>query len=156
MEVVASRDRRVIAIIDYAHNELSYQALFSSMRSEYPDRRIIAVFGAPGDKAVERREALPRVAGQYADLLIYTEEDPAHERVEDICAELAAHTPAGVAHRIICDREQAVEAAIRDAYEHDGESLVLLLAKGDETRQHRGDEYPEVKSDLALARELID
>ena len=155
MEVVASADRRVVAIIDYAHNELSYQALFSSVQKEYPGRRIIALFGAPGDKAVERREALPRIAGQYADLLIYTEEDPAHERVEDICAELASHTPAGVAHITICDREEAVAYAIHDAYAHNGESVVLLLAKGDETRQHRGDEYPEVKSDLALARELI-
>ena len=155
MEVVASADRRVVAIIDYAHNELSYQALFSSVQKEYPGRRIIALFGAPGDKAVERREALPRIAGQYADLLIYTEEDPAHERVEDICAELTSHTPAGVAHITICDREEAVAYAIHDAYAHNGESVVLLLAKGDETRQHRGDEYPEVKSDLALARELI-
>ena len=106
-------------------------------------------------RRVERREALPRIAGQYADLLIYTEEDPAHERVEDICAELASHTPAGVAHITICDREEAVAYAIHDAYAHNGESVVLLLAKGDETRQHRGDEYPEVKSDLALARELI-
>ena len=156
MEVVASADRRVVAIIDYAHNQLSYQALFSSVQKEYPGRRIIALFGAPGDKAVERREALPRIAGQYADLIIYTEEDPAHERVEDICAELASNTPAGVEHLTICDREEAVAHAIRDAYAHDGESVVLLLAKGDETRQHRGDEYPEVKSDLALARELIE
>ena len=155
MEVVASADRRVVAIIDYAHNELSYQALFSSVQKEYPGRRIVALFGAPGDKAIERREALPCIAGQYADLIIYTEEDPAHERVEDICAELASHTPAGVAHITICDREEAVAYAIHDAYAHNGESVVLLLAKGDETRQHRGDEYPEVKSDLALARELI-
>lgn len=155
MEVVATPDRRIIALIDYAHNELSYQALFSSVEQEYPGRRIIAVFGAPGGKAQERREALPRVAGAYADLIIYTEEDPAHERVEDICDELAAHTPAGVAYRIICDREQAVAAAFEDARAHDGESVVLLLAKGDETRQHRGDEYPEVKSDLALAREIL-
>ena len=34
-------------------------------------------------------------------------------------------------------------------------AVVLLLAKGDETTQHRGDEYPEVKSDLALAREFL-
>ena len=155
MEVVATPDRRIIALIDYAHNELSYQALFSSVEREYPGRRIIAVFGAPGGKAQERREALPRVAGAYADLIIYTEEDPAHERVEDICAELAAHTPAGVDHRIVCDREQAIAEAFADARAHEGESVVLLLAKGDETRQHRGDEYPEVKSDLALAREIL-
>ena len=155
MELVSSGDRHVLAIVDYAHNELSFDALFSSVKRQYPDRRIIAVFGAPGDKAQERRSTLPRVAGAYADLLVYTEEDPAHEAVEDICAELAANTPAGVAHKIIPDREEAVTRALRTALADERPSVVLLLAKGDETRQHRGDSYPEVKSDLSLAREIL-
>ena len=155
MELVSSGDGHVLAIVDYAHNELSFDALFSSVKRQYPDRRIIAVFGAPGDKAQERRSALPRVAGAYADLLIYTEEDPAHEAVEDICAELSANTPAGVAHRIIPDREEAVAHALHTALADKQPSVVLLLAKGDETRQHRGDSYPEVKSDLSLAREIL-
>ena len=86
-------------------------------------------------------------------MIIYTEEDPAHERVEDICAELAANTPEGVAHEEIPDREAAVARAFEAA--GSGPAVVLLLAKGDETTQHRGDEYPEVKSDLALAREIL-
>lgn len=156
MEIVSSPDGRVIAVVDYAHNELSFETLFSSVKHEYPTRRIIAVFGAPGGKAYERREALPRVAGKYADLIIYTEEDPAHDLVEDICADLVRNTPAGVAHEEIYDREQAIRYAIDDARAHEGESVVLLLAKGDETCQHRGDDYPEIKSDLAIARELLE
>ena len=155
MELVSSGDGHVLAIVDYAHNELSFDALFSSVKRQYPDRQIIAVFGAPGDKAQERRSTLPRVAGAYADLLIYTEEDPAHEAVEDICAELAANTPAGVAYEVIPDREAAVARALRTALAGERPSVVLLLAKGDETRQHRGDSYPEVKSDLSLAREIL-
>lgn len=155
MEIVATPDQHVIAIVDYAHNELSFETLFSSVKREYPDRRIIALFGAPGGKAQERREALPRVAGKYADLIIYTEEDPAHERVEDICAELASHTPEGVAYETICDREEAVAHALEVARTESKDAVVLLLAKGDETRQHRGDEYPEVESDLALAQRLL-
>lgn len=155
MEIVATPDQHVIAIVDYAHNELSFETLFSSVKHEYPGRRIIALFGAPGGKAQERREALPRVAGKYADLIIYTEEDPAHERVEDICAKLAAHTPAGVSHEEICDREEAVAHALEVARAGAEDAVVLLLAKGDETRQHRGDDYPEVESDLSLARRLL-
>lgn len=155
MELVPSADGRVLAIVDYAHNELSFKTLFGSVKAEYPERRIIAVFGAPGGKAQERREVLPRVAGEYADLIIYTEEDPAHERVEDICAELASNTPAGVAHEVICDREVAVRRALEAGMDAPEGAVVLLLAKGDETRQHRGDDYPEVKSDLALAREFL-
>ena len=155
MELVPSPDGHVLAIVDYAHNELSYQALFSSVKEEYPDRRIVALFGAPGGKAYERREALPRVAGAYADHIVYTEEDPAHDRVEDICAELVSHTPAGVSCEVILDREDAVRRVLESALGDERPSVVLLLAKGDETRQHRGDEYPEVKSDLAIARETL-
>ncbi|MDO4442513.1 MAG: UDP-N-acetylmuramoyl-L-alanyl-D-glutamate--2,6-diaminopimelate ligase [Slackia sp.] len=153
MELVASADENTVCIVDYAHNELSFETLFSSVAREYPGRKVIAVFGAPGGKAVERRECLPRVAGRYADLIVYTEEDPAHERVEDICAELAANTPEGVAHEEIYDREAAVQRAFEAAQSEP--SVVLLLAKGDETTQHRGDDYPEVKSDLAMAREIL-
>lgn len=155
MELVSSADGHVLAIVDYAHNELSFETLFKSVKAEYPDRRVVALFGAPGGKAHERREALPRVAGAYADHLVYTEEDPAHDRVEDICAELVKNTPAGVSHEVILDREQAVTTVLERALEAPEPSAVLLLAKGDETRQHRGDEYPEVKSDLALAREVL-
>lgn len=154
MELVASADGNTVCIVDYAHNELSFETLFSSVAREYPGRKIIAVFGAPGGKAEERRACLPRVAGRYADLIVYTEEDPAHERVEDICAELAANTPEGIAHEEIYDREIAVRRAFEAA--QDEPSVVLLLAKGDETTQHRGDEYPEVKSDLMLAREILE
>ena len=156
MELVSSADGKVLAIVDYAHNELSFETLFKSVKAEYPDRRVVALFGAPGGKAQERREALPRVAGAYADHIVYTEDDPAHERVEDICAELASNTPAGVSHEVILDREQAVRQVLASVLAAAERSVVLLLAKGDETRQHRGDEYPEVKSDLAIAREVLE
>lgn len=111
MEIVASSDEESLAIVDYAHNELSFKTLFESVKNDYPGRKIIAVFGAPGGKAEERRECLPRVAAQYADFVIYTEEDPAHERVEDICAELAANTPSNLSYRGLVDREQAIGAS---------------------------------------------
>ena len=159
MEVVKNSDASTIAIVDYAHNKLSFEALFKSVKEEYPDRLVVSVFGAPGDKALERRQQLPEAAAPYSDLIIYTEEDPAHEKVEDICATLAANTPAGTQYEIICDREKAIAFGVdfaRNAWmQSSKKTILLLLAKGDETRQHRGDEYPEVKSDLQIARELL-
>lgn len=153
MELVVSPDERVVAIVDYAHNELSFEALFASIKKEYPGRKIIAVFGAPGGKALERREQLPKAAAKHADLVIFTEEDPAHERVEDICAEMAANMPEGAAYEIMPDRACAIKRALEAT---EGEPAVLaLLAKGDETRQHRGNDYVPVKSDLQIAREFL-
>ena len=155
MEIVRSADNHVTAIVDYAHNKLSFETLFASVKKEYPEHRIISLFGAPGGKAHERREQLPQAAAPYSDLIIYTEEDPAHDKVEEICAELASNTPADTPHTIILDREEAVAFAIHEAQQSTEPCVVLLLAKGDETRQHRGDDYPLVKSDLALAQELL-
>ncbi len=155
MEIVRSADEHVTAIIDYAHNKLSFETLFGSIKKEYPHHRIIALFGAPGEKAYERREQLPQAAAPYSDLIIYTEEDPGHDCIEDICADLARNTPDTTPYKIIYDREEAVTFALEAARASDTPCVVLLLAKGDETRQHRGNEYPLVKSDLAIAQEIL-
>ena len=49
------------------------------MKKEFPGYRIIALFGAPGGKAYERRTELPQEAAKWADYLIYTEEAPAND-----------------------------------------------------------------------------
>lgn len=76
MEVYANADEKVSVIVDYAHNRLSFETLFRSVREEYPGRRIVTVFGCPGYKAYDRRKDLGEISGQYSDLVILTEEDP--------------------------------------------------------------------------------
>ena len=155
MELIGGEPDHVIGLVDYAHNKLSYQRLFASLAQEFPGRKITALFGCPGNKAQERRAELPQEAARFADYLIYTEEDPAHERVEDICAEMARNTPAGVRYTVEVDREQAIRLAVREALADPEPSIVCLLAKGDETRQHRGDEYPAMVPDGTVFREAL-
>ena len=147
MELLETGDPRVSALVDYAHNKLSYQRFFSSVSKEFAGRKIIALFGAPGDKAQERRRELPEEASRWADYIIYTEEDAAHERTEDICAEMAANTPEGQPHEVICDRPAAIARAVELALAADGGAIVCLLAKGDETRQHEGDLFVPCEPD---------
>lgn len=150
MELLPSPTPRVVGIVDYAHNKLSYQRFFSSISKEFPGRSIIAVLGAPGGKAYERRQELPEEASKWADVLIYTEEDPAGEPVEQICRQLADATPEGQAHEVIVDRPQAVRRAVELALQSERGAVVCLLAKGDETRQHVGDSYVPCETDGAL------
>ena len=147
MELLETADPKVCALVDYAHNKLSYQRFFSSVSKEFAGRRIIALFGAPGGKAHERRRELPQEASKWADLIIYTEEDPARERTEDICAELAANTPEGQAYEVICDRPAAIARAVEEAFAAPEGAVVCLLAKGDETRQHEGDRFVPCETD---------
>ena len=71
METYMSADKNVIAVVDYAHNKLSFDKLFSSTRKEYPDYDIISIFGCPGKKAFIRRRDLGTIAGMYSKKYIW-------------------------------------------------------------------------------------
>lgn len=47
MEIYSSKDKKIVSIVDYAHNELSFRKVYETTRYEYPDRKIIVVFGCP-------------------------------------------------------------------------------------------------------------
>lgn len=148
MELYHTTSPNLLGLIDYAHNQLSFNKLFASLARELPGWRIIALFGAAGDKAFERRKTLPEAAAQWSDYLVYTNEDPGHEPPEDICNAMAANTPAGIAHTVIVDRDAAVAHAVDIALSEDQPAIVCLLAKGDETYMHIGDAFVPCKTDL--------
>lgn len=95
----------------------SFRSARFSRRSSalFPASPVIAVFGAAGGKAQERREQLPREAAPYSDLMIFANEDPAHEDPMKVCRELAEHVPDDTPNKIILDREAAVHAAFKAA-----------------------------------------
>lgn len=155
MELLPSPGTKVVALVDYAHNKLSYQRFFPSVKEEFPGYRIIAVFGAPGGKAYERRRELPQEAAKYADHIIYTEEDPANDPVEEICQQMADATPEGTSYEVILDREEAIRRAVQLGYEGEGPAILCLLAKGDETRQHEGNEFVPCRTDGDIYQEAV-
>lgn len=154
MEVFHDESGDIVVIVDYAHNRMSMEALFESTKKEYPDSRITIVFGCPGKKALGRRKELGEIAGKYADMSYLTEEDPGEENVHDISKEIAGHVISqGGKFEIIDDREEAINRAIEDAKSQ--KTVVLVTAKGRETRQKRGLEYIEVVSDVDLVKQAL-
>ena len=153
MEIYTNADNRIITIVDYAHNRLSFQKLFESVKEEYPGRRIVTVFGCPGKKALARRRDLGEISGRYSDQVILTEEDSGEEDTTSICREIAVHVEAeGCQYSIQPDRGQAIRQAILSC---EGPTVILLTGKGAETRQKRGIEYIECPSDVDYTREYL-
>lgn len=150
MEIYASEDGEVAAIVDYAHNRMSFEALFRSVREEYPERRIVAVFGCPGNKAFDRRRDLGEVAGEHSDLVILTEEDSGEEDTLSICREIAAHVACQC--RIEPNRGEAIRQAVLSCHRP---SVLLITGKGVETRQKRGMEYVDTPSDVDYVRAFL-
>lgn len=153
MEVFSDDERNIDVIVDYAHNKMSFETLFQSVKKEYPDRKVFIVFGCPGKKALGRRNELGTIAGKYADHVYITEEDAGEEPVLKICQEISDAVDAqGAEWDIITDRRDAIRESIEDAGK---DTVILLTGKGRETRQKRGIQYIETPSDVDYVKEFL-
>lgn len=154
MEVSASLDNSVTVIVDYAHNKLSFEALYKSTLEEYKGREIITVFGCPGGKAYNRRAELGYLAGKYSSRVYLTAEDPGYEEIRKISLEIKEHikNPDCEVH-LIDDRGEAIREAVLNANPN---SVILITGKGNETRQKIGSEYLPCLTDTDYAKEALE
>ena len=153
MEVYTSKDRRIIAIVDYAHNRLSFEKLFGSTQEEYPGYKIVSIYGCPGSKAQLRRRDLAEVAVQFASKIFVTSEDSGTEPFEQIAEEIAAHIrPSGCPYAVIEDREEAIRTAFSEMTEP---TVFLITGKGNETRQKIGRNYVPCLSDVEITKKYL-
>lgn len=153
MEVYTNADSHIVAIVDYAHNRMSFETLFRSVQAEYPGRRVVTVFGCPGKKALDRRRDLGEISGRCSDLVVLTEEDSGEEDTLSICREIASHVEAqGCDYSIEPNRGEAIRQAVLGCREP---SVLLITGKGAETRQKRGTEYIDTPSDVDYVQSFL-
>ena len=150
MESFHSEDGKVVAIVDYAHNKLSFEKLFDSTRKEYPESDIVSIFGCPGKKALLRRHDLGTIAGMYAKKVYLVAEDPGAEPVIDISTDIAQYVAAqNCPYEMIEDRGEAITKAILEV---DSPTVILITGKGNETRQKYGSQYIDCRSDVEYTK----
>lgn len=133
--------------VDYAHNYISFKALFDFAKSVRPDGQIIVVTGSSGGKAQSRRPDIGRAIGEYADIAVLTADDPNYEDPRDVTRAIAAAINNEQVHVIEeIDREQAIITGLRFAKPKD---TVIIAGKGTEhymkwygeSRKWEGDYY---------------
>lgn len=119
-------------VIDYAHNGASLRAVLRSLR-EYEPKRIIVLFGSVGGRTFGRRAELGRAAGDDADVIILTSDNPDNEDPTDVIDGIMEGLE-DVDKPIykIPDRADAIAKAFEIAEDGD---FVLLAGKGHESYQ---------------------
>jgi len=150
MELV-SGDGPIRGVVDYAHKPDAITAVLEALRP-ITSGRIIAVLGAGGDRDTGKRPIMGAAAGERADLVIVTDDNP---RSEDPAA-IRAGVLAGVGeteHLDVPGRAEAVDEAVRLARPGD---TIALLGKGHESGQELADRTVPFDDRLALAAALRD
>ena len=135
-------------IVDYAHTDDSLRKLYETFSLS----RKIAVLGSTGGgRDVWKRPVLGKIADEYCDEIIITNEDPYDESpmriIEDVASGVTTHTA-----QIIVDRREAIRKAISLARAGD---TVLITGKGTDPYIMGANNTKEVWDDATVAREEL-
>ena len=140
-----------LVVVDYAHTPDALDKVLQALRPIAAQRggRLVAVFGAGGDRDAAKRPVMGRVVSRLADRAVVTSDNPRTEDPLRIISQIESgmEKPG----QIEPDRAKAIAAAIADAHESD---VILIAGKGHENYQEIGDRRLPF-SDAAVAREAL-
>jgi UDP-N-acetylmuramoyl-L-alanyl-D-glutamate--2,6-diaminopimelate ligase len=119
-------------VVDYAHTPDSLDVVLQAAR-ELAEGRLIAVFGAGGDRDRGKRPLMGRIARDRADLAIVTSDNPRSEDPLAIIEDVLQGTGTDV--EIDPDRRSAIRRAVGLAGPGD---VVVIAGKGHEQGQEIG------------------
>jgi len=142
METIkVSKKQDFTVIVDYAHNPDSLKNVYETIEDGMKNTggKMIAVLGATGRRDKTKRPMMGALAGHYADLVIFTDEDPYDEDPTEIMEQVAEgiHRGAKKKHQWhlnrnywkVIDRAQAIHKAIKEANKND---VIIVTGKGAE------------------------
>ena len=115
-------------VVDYAHTPDSLEAVYKNLKTD--SGKLICVLGAAGGGRDKwKRPEFGRIADQYCDEIILTDEDPYDEDPEKIIEEVRSGIHSKNKVIKVLDRKEAIKTAIGKAKEGD---MVVITGKGSE------------------------
>lgn len=132
-------------IVDFAHtpNGLTQALKFLRSQKTTKSSRLIAVFGAAGERDKSKRPLMGQAADEFADIIVLTAEDPRSESAQTICEQIESGIKKKQKNKnyfIITDRSRAIEYAVGLAKSGD---IVTTFGKSHEKSMCFGKtEYP--------------
>jgi UDP-N-acetylmuramoyl-L-alanyl-D-glutamate--2,6-diaminopimelate ligase len=116
--------RKITAVVDYAHTPDSLEKLYQAFEKE---QKICILGNTGGGRDTWKRPEMGRIAAQYCDRVILTNEDPYDEDPKKIVDDMVRGIEDESKLSIIMDRRAAIHTALEEA--PDG-SVVIISGKG--------------------------
>lgn len=128
MEFVATTSKGASIYVDYAHTPDGIENALKSLKHHVENKLWIA-FGCGGNRDKTKRPIMGKLAHDFADVVIVTDDNPRFENPAEIRKEIMAAAPNAIEAQ---NRTEAIQYAIKHAEKGD---VVLLAGKGHEDGQ---------------------
>ena len=130
-EIVYNKD--YLVMIDHAHTENAIKNILKFV-NKFKKNRLIVVLGCAGGRYKEKRSKIGKLVLKYADITIFTSDDPRDENPNKIIDDMLKGkcTFKKEYYRII-DRKMALKKAIRLVEDDD---IILVLGRGRDSVMH--------------------
>lgn len=128
MELVGTTKKGASIYVDYAHTPDGIENALKSLRCHVENKLWIA-FGCGGNRDKTKRPIMGKLAHDFADRVIVTDDNPRFENPAEIRKEIMAAVPNAIEAQ---SRSEAIKYAIEHAKNGD---IVLLAGKGHEDGQ---------------------
>ncbi|EKO33976.1 UDP-N-acetylmuramoyl-L-alanyl-D-glutamate--2,6-diaminopimelate ligase [Leptospira santarosai] len=136
-QIVYSKDRSRMAVVDYAHTPDALENIIRSVRNSQP-KRLITLFGCGGDRDRTKRPKMARIAEELSDQVILTSDNPRTEKPESILDEIqSGFSPGFIPLLREVDRARAISEGVAVLPEG---GCLLVAGKGHEEYQIIGKE----------------
>ncbi len=134
MELIGQTPRGAYVYVDYAHTPDALERALKSLRT-HTTKSVWVVFGCGGDRDNLKRPLMGRIASDFADHIVVTDDNPRSENPASIRQQILSECTSK-AHEI-ADRRQAIAYAIARLKKGD---TLLIAGKGHETGQIIGNQ----------------
>lgn len=151
-----------VAVVDFAHNPDALARALAAVRPATDGARVIAVFGATGERDATKRPIMGAVVARGADVVIITDDDPHDEEPAAIRADVLAgareaNEREGLG-RVVEEFDQRAAAIARAVELATPADVILVAGRGHEVYQEvKGvnislDDRVELRAALAARR----
>ena len=134
LEKIGNIKNKSKVILDYAHTPDALKISLLSLREQFPNKKIVLLFGCGGNRDQNKRSKMGKIASLYADQIYLTDDNPRLENPNKIRKDIKRGINSKKISEI-SDRAKAISEAVKNLTTG---NILLVAGKGHEKIQEIG------------------
>ena len=135
LEKIGKIKNKSKVILDYAHTPEALKVCLLNLREQFPNKKLILLFGCGGNRDQNKRSKMGKIACTYSDKIYLTDDNPRYENPKKIRGEIKKGIKKTKVIEI-SNRTRAIAESIKDLKTG---NILLVAGKGHEKSQDFGD-----------------